>query len=404
MAGKHILVAEDEEYVRLSLSIILRKAGYEVTTAENGQDALEKITALKDTDRPVDLLLTDIRMPGISGMELISELKKQEFDLPVFVITGYGDKELVVELMRRGCADYIDKPFDTQDLLSRFPPIFEKLEKEKAARERQGAQLAHEKAELDSQIKSYTHNLEQLRGQIDSAVGAYQDLIQIREDSCKVNIAYRHQPLSELGGDFFDIRSTSAGCDILLADVAGHDMGASFHTILIKAFFDENCRTENNGESFFRLLNRQLLENGKNERMVTAIFLRLNLKTMKGEVATAGHQPLIKVLKKLPVPSPIMTKGDVLGIHDHVSFENRAFSFSSGDRFFLHTDGLTNAHRVDSHTGKRKRLGAHGLDNLIREQRDLSLEKLIEHIGDGITEFYGYKFNDDMLFVGVEIP
>lgn len=189
-----------------------------------------------------------------------------------------------------------------------------------------------------------------------------------------------------------------------MADVAGHDMGASYHTVLIKAFFDENCRTGNHGDSFFRLLNKQLLENGKNERMVTALFLRLNLETMHGEVLSAGHPPLIKLLKKLPGISRIATCGDVLGIHDSVSFDSQRFSFAPGDRFFLHTDGLTNAYRLNTHTGKKEKLGRNGLDHLIKKQDQPSLKNMVRNIAKGISEFHGYKFNDDMLLVGVEIP
>lgn len=404
MTGKHILVAEDEEYVLLSLALILRKAGYKVTTAMNGQEALEKILMLKDSDEPADLLLTDIRMPDVSGMELIDELENQGIHLPIFVITGYGDKNMVVELMRRGCADYIEKPFEAQDLLARFPPVFEKIEKAKAAKEKEAARLAHEKAELNRKIESYSHNFESLRKQMDSAVGVYRSLTHIREDSYNVHLACHHQPLAELGGDFADIRNTPSGCDILIADVAGHDMGASYHTVLIKAFFDENCRTGNDGQTFFRLLNKHLLENGKNERMVTAIFFRVNLETMKGEVVSAGHPPLIKLLKKLPIPNPVMTSGDVLGIHEDVNFEGRTFLLHSGDRFFMHTDGLTSAYRLNDRTKNKEKFGADGLDNLIKEQRDIPLKQIIRHIGKGITECYGYKLNDDMLILGIEIP
>jgi len=404
MSGKHILLAEDDPHIRLSLSIILRKAGYEVTTAEDGQDALEKIIGLKNTHNSADLLLTDIQMPGISGMELIDELEKMDIQVPVLVITGYGDKQTVVDLMRRGCADYIDKPFEPQNLLERLPLIFKKTEKVRMEKEKQTVQLVHEKAELDRQVRSYMHNFEKLREQVDSAVGAYQNLTHIREKSYKVSVAYRHQPLSDLGGDFMDIRNTPTGCDILMADVAGHDMGASYHTVLIKAFFDENCRTGNDGRSFFRLLNNQLLENGKNERMVTAIFLRLNLKMMQGEVVSAGHPPLIRFLKEIPIPDRVMAIGDVLGIHENVSFQAKTFPLSPGDQFFLYTDGLTSAYRPDVHTRKKEKLGTDGLEYLIKKHCRLSLDNMIGNIEKAITETHGYKFNDDMLILGVKIP
>ena len=404
MPEKHILIAEDEREVRLSLSIILKQAGYRVTTAEDGLEALRQIVELSKSDHPADLLVTDIMMPGMSGIELLDELDKQDVVLSVLVITGYGDKEMVVKLLRRGCSDFIDKPFSPQDLLDRLPPIFEKAEKARKTREKEVTRFFHEKAELNRQIKSYQQNIDALREQIESAVGAYQNLVHIQETSYKVSIAYRHRPLSELGGDFVDVRNTNSGCDILLADVAGHDMGASYHTVMIKAFFDENCRTGNDGQYFFKLLNRQLLENGKNERMVTAIFLRLNLDTMHGEIVSAGHPPLIRILNKVPTPAPLMTLGDVLGIHENVTFASRSFPLTPGDRFLLHTDGLTNAYRIDEATRKKRKLGTDGLEGLICKYRDHLLENMVGRIVKAITGLYGYKFNDDMLLLGVEIP
>ncbi len=410
MSGKHILVAEDEEHVRYSLTVILRKAGYTVTPAGDGQEALKKIVELKALSQMPDLLLTDIKMPGMSGIELMDALEKQGIMLPVFAITGYGDKGTVVELLRRGCCDYIDKPFDPEELLSRLPRVFERFmpsykilaEKAKAENEQTAERFLQEKSELNRQMESYIRNFEKLRKQMDSAVGAYQNLTRIRRSGYKVRVAYHHQALSELGGDFTDVRDTPAGADILLADVAGHDMGASFHTVMIKAFFDENCRTGNDGQSFFRLLNRQLLENGRNERMVTAISLRLNLKDMTGEVISAGHPPMLRLSKETAVPETVITAGDVLGIYDDVVFADRKFPLYPGDRFFLHTDGLTDAFRISTRTLKRKKLETEGLKLLIKEYQEFPLEQMIGRIAKSVTECY--KFNDDVLLLGVEIP
>jgi len=404
MSEKHILIAEDDQYVRISLSAILSKAGYGVSSVEDGQKAFLKITELRNTDNPVDLLLTDMRMPGISGIELIEKLEQADIMLPVLVITGYGNKKMLIDLMRKGCADYIDKPFQPHELLARLPPIFKKMEKEKAEKEKQNILFVHEKAELNRQLESYVHNLERLRAQMDSAVGAYQDLTYIREDGYKIRVAYLSQPLAELGGDLFDIRDTPAGCDLLVADVAGHDMGASYHSILIKAFFDENCRLGNDGESFFHLLNRQLLENGKNERMVTAIFLRLDLVRMEGEAISAGHPHLIRISGENLTPETVKTRGDVLGIHEEVHFETRKFLFAPGDRFFLHTDGLTNAYRLNDSTRQKMKIGTEGLMTLMEKYASFSLERMIRQIEDSLTPFHGYKFNDDTLLLGVEIP
>ncbi|MCP4107038.1 MAG: fused response regulator/phosphatase [Desulfobacteraceae bacterium] len=401
MEQKHILLAEDEEHIRLTLSMLLRKAGYKVTMVKDGLEALQKIVEFKKGSKPVDLLLTDIQMPGKSGLELIDELAELNIDLPVLVLTGYGNKNMIVDLMRKGCADYIDKPFEGHELLERLPPIFEKTAKARQAKEKESAEIFSEKAELNRQIESYLHNYEKLRTQVESAVGAYQNLVQIQKNGYNVLTAFHIQPLSELGGDFADIRDTSAGCDILIADVAGHDMGASYHTVLIKAFFDENCRTGNDGLSFFQLLNQHLLENGNNERMVTALFFRINLKKMHGEVVSAGHPPMIRVQKNTPVPDTVTANGDILGINENVAFGSKSFPLVSGDRFFIYTDGLTNAYCINRQTGKREKLDQEGLDDMIKKYCHQPLKKMVGSIR---KEMSNYRLNDDMLLLGVEIP
>jgi len=125
----HILVAEDEKHTRRALLFILRKAGYRATVIEDGQKALQKILDHIKTSEKIDLLITDIQMPELSGVGLIQELAKQNIDIPVLIITGYGDKEEYADAVRDGCVECIEKPFEPQDLLDRVSYVFEKSSK-----------------------------------------------------------------------------------------------------------------------------------------------------------------------------------------------------------------------------------------------------------------------------------
>ena len=126
MAKEHILVVDDEQNMRNTLTFILETASYQVTTAAEGRAALEGILAARESDRPVDLLITDIRLPGLTGLQLIDELNYLKIKIPVLVITAYGDRSLLLELMRTGCADYLDKPFDYKELVRRVGSLMEK--------------------------------------------------------------------------------------------------------------------------------------------------------------------------------------------------------------------------------------------------------------------------------------
>ena len=126
MAKEHILVVDDEQNMRNTLAFILETADYHVTTAAEGRAALEEILAAREGDRPVDLLITDMRLPGLTGLQLIDELNYLKIRIPVLVITAYGDRSLLLELERTGCGDYLDKPFDYKELVRRVDSLMEK--------------------------------------------------------------------------------------------------------------------------------------------------------------------------------------------------------------------------------------------------------------------------------------
>lgn len=115
---KHILVAEDEPHTRFTLDLILRKSGYKVTLAEDGQTSLKVVQNLEGTREAVHLLLTDIQMAGLNGVDLIDRMGKIQPRLPIIVITGYGHEEKIMELKQRRGIKCLDKPFDPEELVA----------------------------------------------------------------------------------------------------------------------------------------------------------------------------------------------------------------------------------------------------------------------------------------------
>ena len=126
MDKKHILVVDDEQNMRNTLEFILEAANYKVTKAGNGRKALQKILQAKNCGSPVDLIITDIMMPDMSGLELIDELNRQNINLPILVITGYGNNKLRDKLLSRGCNEYLDKPIDDEKLLKKINILLER--------------------------------------------------------------------------------------------------------------------------------------------------------------------------------------------------------------------------------------------------------------------------------------
>ena len=107
----HILVVDDEPHILEVLSVILTRAGYEVRTASSGEAAL----SLFDAQVP-DVSLLDIRMPDMSGIELLSKIKERDPGAIVMVMTAYSTWEVAVEAMRLGALDYLEKGFSIEEL------------------------------------------------------------------------------------------------------------------------------------------------------------------------------------------------------------------------------------------------------------------------------------------------
>jgi len=106
-----ILVVDDDEVMRQTLSDVLKKRGYEVSTAETGGQTLSSIR-----EQLFDLILLDIRLPDMDGLDVLRRIKETESDLMVIVMTAYSDVHTAVTAMKSGAYDYIDKPFELEEL------------------------------------------------------------------------------------------------------------------------------------------------------------------------------------------------------------------------------------------------------------------------------------------------
>jgi len=112
MREASVLLIEDEEYIRENLSEILEMNGYRVSTAPNGEAGLDAMKA-----SPADIVLTDLKLPGISGIDVVSSVKSISPNTPCIIITGYASVETAVEAMRVGAFTYLKKPFGKDELL-----------------------------------------------------------------------------------------------------------------------------------------------------------------------------------------------------------------------------------------------------------------------------------------------
>jgi len=108
---KKILIVDDELNMRLVLSAMLKKEGFEVSSASNGREALQILKSNK-----IAVVITDLKMPDMDGMELLTHISERYPEIPVVMITAHGTVATAVEALKKGALDYITKPFDLDDL------------------------------------------------------------------------------------------------------------------------------------------------------------------------------------------------------------------------------------------------------------------------------------------------
>ncbi len=115
-----VLIAEDKESMRRSLTRLFSDKGYEVAEAASGEEALARFSEME-----VDLVVTDIQMEGMTGLDLLAEIKKRSPQTPVLVMTAFGTVENAVEAMRHGAFDYLLKPFSLSEVEARVEKALE---------------------------------------------------------------------------------------------------------------------------------------------------------------------------------------------------------------------------------------------------------------------------------------
>jgi two-component system, LuxR family, response regulator FixJ len=132
-------IVDDDDALRESLAFLLGTARIDVATYPSAAAFLEAIPGAK-----LSCVITDVRMPGMSGIDLLKRLREMKIDVPVIVITGHGDVPLAVEAMKIGAIDFLEKPFDDEVLLASV----------KAAIERRGSEIRRnaERADIETKL------------------------------------------------------------------------------------------------------------------------------------------------------------------------------------------------------------------------------------------------------------
>jgi two-component system alkaline phosphatase synthesis response regulator PhoP len=146
-AGSVILVIEDDRSLREGLALNLRKDGYEVTEAADGEEGM-----LKAFDTKPDLIILDIMMPAWSGLDILEELRRREYDVPVLILSARDTTDNKIEGFDLGADDYVTKPFELSELLARVAAMLRR----RKVNIRSGPDLSFGDVTIDRESRSVT--------------------------------------------------------------------------------------------------------------------------------------------------------------------------------------------------------------------------------------------------------
>lgn len=404
---RRVLVVDDDITVRRLAACILAAEGFEVLEAEHGGVALDILHRLAHERLSLDLMLFDLQMPVLDGFGLLERLAEEGLAVPSASMTGNGDRNALIRLMRLGCDEFIDKPVQPDQLAERVRRMVERADRLHAARQakdrvrtEEATRLRQESERHKRTAREWSDSFTRLHAQVETARTAWQDLIGNPDPVDGLELAWQHRSFAALGGDFLGLRSTPQGALLLVADVAGHDLGASLHSVMVKAFFEENCRGGLAPTEFLARLDQQLRSSSSQPRMVTAVLAAFDLEAMRLELVSAGH-PEVLLQRTGAGAQPIGGAGSVLGMERRPEFACAVSDLDPGDRIFAFTDGLPDALRIDGRTGRRERFGLARLAAAIGPGR--ALQAAVGDMFRAALDFARDRPGDDLLLAGLEV-
>lgn len=214
---KTILVVDDEKSVRDSLKMILEYERYNVRFAENGEQALQKLLS-----PDVQLVLLDVKMAGMDGLEVLQQIRDRNQQLPVIMISGHGTIETAVEATKRGAFDFLPKPLDRDKLLV---TIRNALEQSRLAAEFRQLQ---ERLEGKYEIIGKSQRIQEVLELIDRVAPTDARVLILGENGTGKELVARaiHRRSKRMGETFVEVNCAAIPADLIESELFGHEKGS----------------------------------------------------------------------------------------------------------------------------------------------------------------------------------
>lgn len=220
-----VLIVDDKEMMRDSVGTTLERAGFRTLTATDGQGALDSIAR----ERP-DAVVTDMRMPGVSGMELLERVRQIDDELPIVLMTAFGTIETAVKAMKLGAFDYLTKPFEGDELII---AVKRAIEHRRVVRENAVLRVSQAPSGVDgraglTRLIGNSPAMRQLREQVMAVAKSQGTVLVTGESGSGKEVVARaiHECSTRETGPFLAVNCAALSESLLESELFGHERGA----------------------------------------------------------------------------------------------------------------------------------------------------------------------------------
>ena len=215
-----ILIIEDEAKMRRLLELNLGEDGFKTLSAPDAETGLQMLAS-----QPVDLVLTDLKLPGMSGLELLQAIKQQNAALPVVVMTAFGSVETAVDAMKAGATDYVLKPFSLAEMrmvVRKELDVFRLREENRNLREALGEKYSH------PNIVARSAKMQEVLAVVERVAPTNSTVLLGGESGVGKDFIARaiHEKSRRASGPFIKINSTAIPENLLESELFGYEKGA----------------------------------------------------------------------------------------------------------------------------------------------------------------------------------
>jgi sigma-B regulation protein RsbU (phosphoserine phosphatase) len=321
-----ILVVDDEPdlepLILQRMRRDIRRRQYTFVFARNGLEALEKLGA----DETIDLVLSDINMPQMDGLTLLSQIPNVSTDVRSVIISAYGDMKNIRTAMNRGAFDFVTKPIDFEDL--------------RVTIERTLSHLLEWRDALESRNK-----LTVLQNELDIASTMQQSLLPNHfPEGETFQVFGRMEPARNVGGDFFDILNRDHHrLGVVVADVSDKGVPAALFMMSSRTLIRAMSIGSAMPGEVLASVNELLLEDNDSTMFVTLFYAVYDPENGMFTYANGGHNPPLLVHPDGSSEELPLTGGIALGLVSDFKYVERTLRLMPGDALILYTDGVTEA-------------------------------------------------------------